>query len=344
VAALLCVTEAMAQTSTANVTLAINTAQAAAAPIPGDFSGLSFEMGSVIYDSVNKGWYLSGTNANMVALMKTLGVKSIRVGGNSAETGNIATNADEDAVLDFCHAIGGNLIWDLEIDGSLYDPPGKAVIAQSMQNYVTAKNYGTNILVFQVGNEPDLMPDPNNPGHNMGVTTYDSEFSNYVAAVNSLYSGSRWAGPDTAGGGTGFSATFCPTQAAAWPGQVAFVCQHDYPFGSSLDTNTSAVHISWMLAASNEAGDKSFNNQWVPPAFAAGLAPRYEECNSFFHNGSFGASDAYASALWGLGWMYFHANAGLAGINFHIPQITRFIRWLTQSPLSTLADMERLCR
>jgi autotransporter-associated beta strand protein len=187
-----------------------------------------------------------------------------------------------------------------------------------MQNYVTAKNYGTNILVFQVGNEPDLMPDPNNPGHNMGVTTYDSEFSNYVAAVNSLYSGSRWAGPDTAGGGTGFSATFCPTQAAAWPGQVAFVCQHDYPFGSSLDTNTSAVHISWMLAASNEAGDKSFNNQWVPPAFAAGLAPRYEECNSFFHNGSFGASDAYASALWGLGWMYFHANAGLAGINFHM--------------------------
>ncbi len=309
--------EAQAQAINANVTLAINTTQAAAAPIPSDFSGLSFEMGSVIYDGGNNGWYLSGTNSNMVALMKTLGVKSIRVGGNSAESGNIATNADEDAVLDFCHAIGGNLIWDLEIDGSLYDPPGKAAIAQSMQNYVNANNYGSNILVFQVGNEPDLMPDPNNPGHNMGVTTYDSEFSNYVAAVNGLYSGSRWAGPDTAGGGTGFSGTFCPTEAAAWPGQIAFVCQHDYPFGTSLDTNTAAVHISWMLAAGNEAGYKSFNNQWVPPAFTAGLAPRYEECNSFFHNGSFGASDAYASALWGLGWMYFHANAGLAGINFH---------------------------
>jgi autotransporter-associated beta strand protein len=314
---LLCAGRIGAQTSTANVTLAINTAQASAAPIPSDFSGLSFEMGSVIYDSVNQGWYLSGTNANMVALMKTLGVKSIRVGGNSAETGNIATNADEDAVLDFCHAIGGNLIWDLEIDGSLYDPPGKAAIAQSMQNYVTAKSYGTNILVFQVGNEPDLTPDPNNPGHNMGVTTYDSEFSNYVAAANQLYSGSRWAGPDCAGGGTWFSGTFCPTEAAAWPGQVAFVCMHLYPFGSSLDTNMSAVHISWMLAASAEAGYQSFNNDWVPPAFAAGLAPRYEECNSFFHNGSFGASDTYASALWGLSWMYFQANAGLAGINFH---------------------------
>ena len=222
------------------------------------------------------------------------------------------------AVLDFCHAIGGNLIWDLEIDGSLYDPPGKAAIAQGMRNYVNANNYGSNILVFQVGNEPDLTPDPNNPGHNMGVTTYDLEFSNYVAAANQLYSGSRWAGPDTAGGGTGFSATFCPTESAAWPGQIAFVCQHDYPFGTSLDTNTAAVHVSWMLAAGNEAGYVSFNKQWVPPAFSAELAPRYEECNSFFHNGSFGASDSYASALWGLGWMYFHANAGLAGINFHM--------------------------
>ena len=314
---LLCAASAPAQTSTANVTLTINTAQAAAAPIPGDFSGLSFEMGSVIYDTGNKGWYLSGTNADMVTLLKTLGVKSIRVGGNSAETGNIATNADEDAVLDFCHAIGGNLIWDLEIDGSLYDPPGKAAVAQGMQNYVTAKNYGTNILAFQVGNEPDLTADPTNPGHNKSATTYDDEFSNYVAAANQLYSGSRWAGPDCAAGGAWFSATFCPAESAAWPGQVAFVCMHLYPFGTSLDTNTTAVHISWMLAASAEAGYQSFNNSWVPPAFTAGLAPRYEECNSFYHNGSFGASDAYASALWGLSWMYFQANAGLAGINFH---------------------------
>jgi len=306
-----------AQTSTANVTLEINTVQSQAASIPNDFSGLSFEMGSVIYNNVYQGWYLSGTNAAMVALMKTMGVKSIRVGGNSAESGNIATNADEDAVLDFCNAIGGNLIWDLEIDGSLYDPPGKAAIAQSMQNYVNSKGY-TNGLVFQVGNEPDLMPDPNDPGHNMSVTTYDSEFSNYVAAVNGLYLGSQWAGPDTAAGGTFYSATFCPSEAAAWPGQIEFCCQHDYPFGSSLDTNTTAVHISWMLAASDEAGYQSFNNQWVPYAVAAGLAPRYEECNSFFHNGSWGASDSYASALWGLGWMYFQAQAGLAGVNFHI--------------------------
>ena len=317
VAALLCVTEAMAQNSTASVTLAINTAQAAAAPIPGDFSGLSFEMGSVIYDSGNKGWYLSGTNADMVALLKTLGVTSIRVGGNSAETGNIATNADEDAVLDFCHAIGGNLIWDLEVDGSLYDPPGKAAIAQTMQNYVNSQNYGSNILVFQVGNEPDLTADPTNPGHNKSATTYDAEFSNYIAAANQLYSGSKWAGPDCAAGGAWFSGTFCPAESAAWPGQVAFVCMHLYPFGSSLTAGAVSNQIALMLSAGNEAGYQGFNNSWVPPAFAAGLAPRYEECNSYFHNGSFGSSDAFASALWGLGWMYFQAGAGLAGINFH---------------------------
>jgi autotransporter-associated beta strand protein len=315
--------DALAQVTTASVTLAVNTSQAQATAIPNDFSGLSFEMGSVTYDSVNGGWYLSGSNGAMIALAKTLGVKSVRVGGNSAETGNIATSADEDTVLDFCHAIGANLIWDLEVDGTLYDPSnsasdpyGKPVVAQGMQNYVNSKAYQTNSnsLVFQVGNEPDLTSEPGGSG-NKTAATYDSEFSNYIANTNALYSGSRWAGPDTAAGGTFYSPTFCPAEGPS--GQVAFVCQHLYPFGSSLTAGSIPSQVATMLSSSVDGGYKSFMGQWVPYATAAGLAPRYEECNSYFHNGSFGSSNAYASALWGLDWMYYHAQAGLAGINFH---------------------------
>jgi autotransporter-associated beta strand protein len=317
VALLLCPAGGRAQTTTANVSLAISTSQVHTTAIPSDFSGLSFEMGSVIYDDVNDGWYLSGSNGAMIALANTLGVKSIRVGGNSAETGNIATAADEDAVLDYCHAIGANLIWDLEIDGTLYDPSnsptdpyGKPVIAQSMQNYANSKGYltNTNSLVFQVGNEPDLMP-------NMTDSIYDTDFSNYIQNTNALYSGSRWAGPDTSAGGTFYSPVFCPAEGPS--GQVAFVCQHLYPFGSSLTAGSIATQMATMLASSVDSGYQSFMTQWVPYATAAGLAPRYEECNSYFHNGSFGSSNAYASALWGLDWMYYHAQAGLAGINFH---------------------------
>ena len=62
VASLLCPTGARAQVTNANVTLAVNTTNASTTAIPSDFSGLSFEMGSVIYDSVNNGWLLSGSN------------------------------------------------------------------------------------------------------------------------------------------------------------------------------------------------------------------------------------------------------------------------------------------
>jgi hypothetical protein len=316
VALVLSAAAALAQGSTANLTLAIDTTKAQAAAIPSDFSGLSLEMGSVLHDRANNGWFLSGNNSAMIAIAKTLGIKSVRVGGNSAETGNIAMAADQDAVLDFCHAIGANLIWDLEIKGPLYDPAGKAAVAQSMQNYVNLKGYRTNpnSLVFQVGNEPDLVRDSNGTSH-IKVSTYDSEFSSYLAAINGLYSGTRMAGPDTAGGGAYWSATFCPAEGPS--GQIAFVCQHLYFFGRGPTSTPVAQQIDSMLSASNEAGYGKFMNRWVPPAVKAGLATRYEETNSFFHGGAPGASNAYASALWGLGYLYYHAQAGLGGLNFH---------------------------
>ena len=309
---------ARAQVTNANVTLAVNTAQVSGTAIPSDFMGLSFEMGSVIYDDVNDGWFLSGSNGAMIAIAKTLGVKSVRVGGNSAETGDIATAADEDAVLDYCHAIGANLIWDLEVDGTLYDASttatdtnSKPIVAENMHTYASSKAYlsNTNSLVFQVGNEPDLMP-------NMTDTTYDTDFSSYRTEINTLFSGVRMAGPDTSAGGAFYSGVFCPAEGPG--GQIAFCCQHLYYFGSGLTGGTVTQEVSNMLNSGNDAGYLSFMNQWVPNARTAGLTPRYEETNSYFHNGAWGASNAYASALWGLDYMYYHALQGLGGLNFHI--------------------------
>lgn len=319
-AAFLCLPGARAQVTNANVTLAVNMAQVSGTAISSDFSGLSFEMGSVIYDDVNDGWYLSGSNGAMIALAKTLGVKSVRVGGNSAElngTGVNAVAADRDAVLDFCHAIGGNLIWDLEVDGTLYDdstvatdPNSKPIVAEGMYTYANSNAYLTNSnsLVFEVGNEPDLMP-------NMTNAIYDTDFSNYRTAMNSLFSGVRMAGPDTAQQGT-YVPMFCPAEAPG--GEIAFANQHLYPFGNGADYAPS-VAIPKMLASNAEASIYATNLAgWLPYATAAGLTPRYGETNSFYNNGSPGASNAYAAALWGLGYMYYHASVGLAGVNFHM--------------------------
>lgn len=306
VALFLCAAAARAQVTTANVTLGINTAQTQAAPIASDYSGLSFEMQSVIYDDVNNGWYLSGSNTAMIALAKTLGIKSVRVGGDSAETGNIATAADEDAVIDYCNAIGANLIWDLEIAGTLYNPTAHALTAQSMQNYLTSKGYNLS-MVFEISNEPDLQS-------GMTVSKYDSDFSAYRSAINALFSGAKLCGPNEFG--TSYASTFCPAEGPG--GQVYFENQHFYYFGSSHTSETVPQQIAAMLASTDEAGYASMINQWVPYGTAQGMIPRYGETNSFYQNGSFGSSNAYAAALWGLSYMYYNAQAGIGGLNFHM--------------------------
>jgi hypothetical protein len=56
---------------------------------------------------------------------------------------------------------------------------------------------------------------------------------------------------------------------------------------------------------------------FVPQALADGLPYRLEEANSFYNGGADGVSDTFASALWGLDFMWWWAAHGAAGINFH---------------------------
>src|SRR5207237_8295844 len=48
-----------------------------------------------------------------------------------------------------------------------------------------------------------------------------------------------------------------------------------------------------------------------------GFTFRLSETNSFFHGGAAGASDTFASALWGLDYLHRWAAHGAAGLNFH---------------------------
>ena len=56
---------------------------------------------------------------------------------------------------------------------------------------------------------------------------------------------------------------------------------------------------------------------FVPTVLASGMQYRLEEANSYSNGGASGSSDAFASALWGLDYLYWWADHGAAGINFH---------------------------
>src|ERR1039458_6401419 len=54
------------------------------AEIPSDFVGLSFEMQRVLADT-NGNHFFNATNQALIATFKTLGIKNLRVGGNTAD-------------------------------------------------------------------------------------------------------------------------------------------------------------------------------------------------------------------------------------------------------------------
>ena len=83
------------------VSIAVDTKSPGAA-IPDDFIGLSFEMESVLPDSDGR-YFFSPTNKTLTALFKTLGVKSLRVGGNTADrpTVKVPRTADADSLFTF---------------------------------------------------------------------------------------------------------------------------------------------------------------------------------------------------------------------------------------------------
>src|SRR5579863_9838002 len=54
------------------------------ATIPSDFIGLSYEM-SLVGAATNGGYFFSPANKPLVNMFRTLGIQSLRVGGNTAE-------------------------------------------------------------------------------------------------------------------------------------------------------------------------------------------------------------------------------------------------------------------
>jgi hypothetical protein len=79
-----------------------------------------------------------------------------------------------------------------------------------------------------------------------------------------------------------------------------------------------------MLAGENSEMSNGFprayqklHDSFVPVATTAGLPYRLEEVNNYFNGGATNVSNTFASALWGLDFMWWWAEHGAAGLNFH---------------------------
>jgi hypothetical protein len=306
--------------ASATVEIDLDPSKARAEEVPADFAGLSLEMQAVrAAFNTPKGHWLSAANTPFVTMLKTLGVRSLRIGGNTTERnapdgGRPAkpypSDADATHVGDFVNAIGGNLIWNLPV-AARFDPTSYSDYAARMLEDQAQKGY-TFKTVFQLGNEPDLFK--------VSLEEYPSRFEAYSQALDAaLGERALYCGPSAAGA-TAYAKWLAGEpkyREAARHARIAYVTQHWYPFGGANAFPNVEAAIAAMLAPAETRYARHYAN-WAAPARQGGFRPRFDETNSMYNGGFEGASDSFAAALWALDYLsYFSHETELAGINFH---------------------------
>jgi hypothetical protein len=261
--------------------------------IPDNFIGLSYETSHVLPDAKGA-HYFSPSNAALIKTFQTLGVKNLRVGGNAADSGPIPSGADADNLFSFARAAGVDVIYTLKLKNS--SAGANAAVAGHI---VTVD--GANLTCFVVGNEPSFFVS--------SFSTYESDVKQYMAAINPR---ANFCGADVEDGGK-WASEF----ANAFVGfhNVALITQHHY-LGSGT-TNGGATGRNLLLSPNALSGYAKLRNGLAATVAKDGFTYRLSETNSFFHGGAKGASDTFASALWGLDYLHWWAAHGAAGLNFH---------------------------
>ena len=249
--------------------------------IPRDYPGLSFEMQRVLADT--NGWhFFSPENRRLIATFQTLGIKNLRVGGNTADRPAlpVPTEADVDSLFAFAKAAEVKIIYTLRLNHG--DPAADAKLAK----YIF-RHYRNQLDCFAIGNEPNVF--------STNYDEYAAEWKRYAAAITAPASvpDAIFCGPGVSPGHEKWSARFADDFARG--GLLKFISQHDYPGGDARKVTDPAAARDKSCRRTMDAHYAKFAENFVPAVAANGLACRLEEANSFYDGGATEVSDTFAA-------------------------------------------------
>jgi hypothetical protein len=147
------------------------------ATIPSDFSGLSFEEQDLV--PISGVYYFVNTNQPLITLFKTLGIKSLRIGGNTADSGTLPANADIDALFGFAEAAGVKVLYTLRL--KTFNAAAENTVATYIMDH-----YSADMTCFEIGNEPDIYT---------SYATYQSEAQTYINTISASNPTAMFCGP-----------------------------------------------------------------------------------------------------------------------------------------------------
>ncbi|HEY0798760.1 MAG TPA: hypothetical protein VGD50_06390, partial [Candidatus Baltobacteraceae bacterium] len=297
------------------------------ATLDASFASLSYEKYRI---NTAPAIYFGPGNTNLIGLLNALGGGMLRIGANNVDritwtpagagqtTGQVA-QIDVQNFAAFCaQCPTWKVIYGVNYAGSNGSTASPSLAAAEAT--FAAAQLGSQLLWFEIGNEADLYGNSNTP--QLAGITYNTfvnggtltsgatipGWNQFEAAMKTAVPSAAFSGPASASDGKGWAENF----AADEQGVISLLTEHYYlPVGGGPS-------IAAMLAYPN-AGIIALLQRLQTASAAHGNVPfRIDECNSYFSSSNpQGVANAFASALWGIDFIFTLAAQGAAGLNFH---------------------------
>ncbi len=283
------------------VTLEIDTKNPGA-KIPPDFSGLSFEV-SILLPDEHGIHYFRPDNLPLINLFHTLGIKSLRIGGNTSDRDakQPPGEADFDNLFAFAKAAGVKIIYCLRLHNG--DPQADAATVKYIMD-----RYASLVDCFSIGQEPSAYPKP------YSYANYRDDWKKFADAIIAVVPSVKFCGPgvhNNADWARRFMADFGRSN------NVVLITEHLYAGGAGNKVPSPEIGRDRMLSDDFTSRYQKLRDGFVPMAISNSLPYRLEEVNNYFNGGATNVSNTFASALWGLDFMHWWAAHGATGLNFH---------------------------
>ena len=231
--------------------------------IPRDFCGLSYETKLAMPDSATGRRYFSPGNAPLIAAFKTLGIKHLRIGGNTAERPTVAipNRADIDSVFAFAESAGVKVIYTVRMQGNTPDAAAEIV------KYIM-DNYKKLVSCFIVGNEPDK---------DYTYAQWLEEWKIFTGVITSKKYApeAKFLAPATTGRAPDWARNIAQDMGAS--GLIAMIGQHDYPGKSGRVVTDQPKARADMLSDAWLKHCQDFHDVFAPAALANKLPFRLNE-------------------------------------------------------------------
>jgi hypothetical protein len=279
-------------------------------PVPQNFLGLSFEVGSLaqIADYAGRG--------DLVTMLRSLGAGVLRFGGVTADEQIAWTGATTPRPA---WALGALEAGNLYALGGLATASGWHVLltlglghfepeAAAHEAAAAKAALGSSLEALELGNEPDsyakhnLRPTPWTP------LQYDEQVNAYRDAIEALAPDIPLAGPDTSGS----SAYEKWGLSEAIYERPALLTGHHYPLSCS---EQPAPSIARLLSPQIRELEAASLRRYMFIAHETEVPFRLDEANTVSCGGVSGISNTFASALWAVSYLTQAMNMGVSGIN-----------------------------